>query len=455
MYLHQKQVWKGEWFLPNQDNLRLAGELMYDPCEGIRLNVHGNFGDDFIVGDTTNHEIIIGLVEGSKYITLCNTFMISSGKCVFKKGHETYLPDSTYLVNYFFENLRAESLHDCCFDSALVHFNNLAEWVGISGFAMPNGEQLRADYQNNKINITYQVPSPIELCRFKNDMSVDVTFTATTPGWSSVTVEQTVQQTTLVNFKNVNPIEIERWHYWIENLGAFLSLVCYKNIYVDSLKFQKNGVYDIKFYAQRTNLTNENIKQPFQMVLTYQDIQNDIKNILVNWYKLCDDLGDVLWLLIDQFNYKSSSNVNSFLNLAQAAESFHSKKYNHPKEDPTIHKEKIKKILDLLPEEYKDYVKNKIDYNALVLSERIDELLDICGKDIYSQFIEDRDVFVKQLKDSRNYYTHYDDNGKKNIQVGSGLLLLTTNIHKLLICIVLLEVGVDKEKIKQQLIRMK
>ena len=134
MYLKEKISFKGEWFLPSQQDQRLVGELTYDPSAGSLLNVHGNFSGDILSTSHQTYDIVIGLVEGSRYITLYNVFLVNSGRVSFVKDAETSLPNCTYCVNYFFVDFAATRVEDLSFTVANVHFHNLDEWLGISGF---------------------------------------------------------------------------------------------------------------------------------------------------------------------------------------------------------------------------------------------------------------------------------------------------------------------------------
>ena len=88
MYLSEKLTIKGEWFLPSDQNHRIAGELCYDPETGSELTLYGSFSDHLMtVSDS--QPVIIGLVEGSRYITLFDTFLTKKRKHHLQKRHGT------------------------------------------------------------------------------------------------------------------------------------------------------------------------------------------------------------------------------------------------------------------------------------------------------------------------------------------------------------------------------
>ena len=94
MYLSEKLTIKGEWFLPSDQNHRIAGELCYDPETGSELTLYGSFSDHLMtVSDS--QPVIIGLVEGSRYITLFDTFLTKRGSITFRKDMEPSAPICT------------------------------------------------------------------------------------------------------------------------------------------------------------------------------------------------------------------------------------------------------------------------------------------------------------------------------------------------------------------------
>ena len=69
------------------------------------------------------------------------------------------------------------------------------------------------------------------------------------------------------------------------------------------------------------------------------------------------------------------------------------------------YKKKLKAIVDSVPEEHKAFVKERLSQaNALILAERLQELVDKCPDDIKMKYFTDEKTFIKQVRDSRNYY---------------------------------------------------
>ena len=68
----------------------------------------------------------------------------------------------------------------------------------------------------------------------------------------------------------------------------------------------------------------------------------------------------------------------------------------------------------------------------------------MCPKVIVDLFIPDSKAFINEIRDSRNYYTHYTASGKKNVKRHGELYILTKRIQVLLEVDLLLYIGVNE-----------
>lgn len=142
-------------------------------------------------------------------------------------------------------------------------------------------------------------------------------------------------------------------------------------------------------------------------------------------------------------------NENTFLNLAQAAETFHARIHNHTKIPKQAFEKMKSEILKLTPLAYHEWLKDQFNFgNNLNLQTRLSELVDKYSNHILDEIIGDKDAFTKQVKHSRNYYTHYSPSGKKKALIGHELYILSEKLKALLVSAFLIEVGFPKEKLK-------
>lgn len=445
MNLREKITFKGEWFLPSDKQQRLVGELTYDPFQGSRLEVYGNFSNTVIFHSCEKYDIIIGLVEGSRYITLYDVFLINSGSVSLVKNTETSISNCIYCVNYFFVDCVIETVEELSFIQASVHFHNLDEWVGISGFQRP----FDYDYLNKTASVNYKLPKPVIFSLPYEGVSAKFNITLKCSPIEVFTKDVSFTQKTYFQVESTSDLSLDKLQNIVACFHQFLILCTYQGTYIDSFTLrQKDSEKSVLFYFNSFSLDNYKTLCFHEMFINYYDLKESFSNVLSRWYSLCEKMNGVLWLYTSRFLDEKHFSANDFLNMAQVAESFHSLLYNHPRENVNVFNERLKRIMNVVSEEDKNYIKDRLaQSNSLTLAERLNELVAKCPDKILSLFIEDVDVFIKQIRDSRNYYTHYTKSGKKYVLEGIELSELTDKIRLLLTCNILVYLELPKDYI--------
>lgn len=238
---------------------------------------------------------------------------------------------------------------------------------------------------------------------------------------------------------------------YIYRMQSLITIALYQDTYVDFFEFQVEGEQKwSRSYFHRGKRNIRPLRDFRRMIFSFQSVRDRFDELLSEWYSLCDRLDNILPLIIDQFMYESRFDANSFLNIAHAAESLHSILYNHPRTPEGEYKAKLKAIIDSVPEEHKAFVKERLSQaNNLTLAERLKELVGKCPEEIRTKYIADEETFIKQIRDSRNYYTHYDKSGKKHILENIDLMILSERIRLIIICNILLCLKFSPEDLEQ------
>ena len=86
---------------------------------------------------------------------------------------------------------------------------------------------------------------------------------------------------------------------------------------------------------------------------------------------------------------------------------------------------------------------------TLTLAERLKELVGKCPEAIRTKYIADEETFIKQIRDSRNYYTHYDKSGKKHMLENIDLMLVSEIIRLIIVCNILLCLKFSPDDLEQ------
>lgn len=443
----------GEWFLPTNKENRVHGTLTFDPHDGADLELYGVLEGDNFFAEFKNQEIILGLTSDSKQVTLYSCLMTKSGGATLVQGEESGKPSTTYSIKYLLIGLHADSTADLRFNQISSEIFNLGEWVGISGFKRQNinPETLK----NHEISIEYKLPEYIEF-EIDTNTTGRFNFIANHPGLSCYQKTVTINQR--VEFQAISASEksIDELLEYIITFQNFLTLALYKSTYPLSIslsgeKHKKdygNGeTYKktIKLYFSSRNFkTNEKPKFNFEMIFDYRRIQPDFKNIIKNWYSKYELLEPAFDLVFEQFYNGNGFTVNTFLNLAQSAETFHARVHNHTKIPREEYKKMKEDILAVAPFDYHLWLNDQFNFgNNLNLHSRLTELTEKYSNQILDKILGDKTQFVMNVKVSRNYYTHYSKDGEKKALKDGQLFYLSERLKILLVCSFLIEVGFD------------
>lgn len=448
---------KGEWFLPTDRENRVHGTLTFDPQDGTDLELYGSLEGDNFLPEFKDQEIILGLTSDSKQVTLYSCFMTKSGGATLVQGEESGKPSTTYSIRYVLIGLHAMTNADLMFNQIASEVFNLGEWVGISGFKRQNINQ--ESIKKHEIKVEYKLPESIDF-EIDNNTKGKFNFIANHPGLSRYQKSVTINQR--VEFQAISTVEknIDELLEYIITFQNFLTLALYKSTYPLSIslsgeKHKKdygNGEKynkSIKLYFSSRNFkSNEKPKFDLEMIFDYRRIQEEFDTVIKSWYSKYELLEPAFDLVFEQFYNGNKFTVNTFLNLAQSAETFHARVHNHTKIPREQYKKMKEDILKVVPNEYHGWLNDQFNFgNNLNLHSRLTELTEKYSNKILDKILGDKAQFVLNVKNSRNYYTHYSKAGEKKALKGGELFYLSERLKILLVCSFLNEVGFEKDKL--------
>lgn len=456
---------KGEWFLPSSPQNRIHGTLNYNPKTGITLELYGSLNSNSIFSIPKNEEIILGLSSDSKLITVYNSFMTKAGGLTLVQSGETGKPSIVYSARYLLIGIHIETSDELKFDSITSEIFNLDEWIGISGFKNkpPNLKKI----QNCEVSVDYKLPKSIV---FQIDDITEGSFdyTSNYPGFSrfqkTVNINQKVEFSAKTT-ENKNIDELLKILYTFQN---FLVLALYNSTYPISITLSgdshknnyKDGTSSRKnvqlFFASTSYNENQNSKVDLEMLFNYNLIKRRFPSIIKVWFSKYEVLEPSFNLVFEQFYRQSVFNENSFLNLAQSAETFHASVHNHTKIPKEKYKAMKEEILTIAPAKYHSWLNDQFNFgNNLNLHTRLTEVVKKYSNDILDRILGDKTTFVLNVKNSRNYYTHYSSSGNKKALKGAELYYLSEKLKILLVCSFLMEVGFKKDELSKSMENVK
>jgi hypothetical protein len=339
---------------------------------------------------------------------------------------------------------------------------NLYEWVGISGFIFDIDKEAES-LENDVFQINYKLPNAI---KFSLSDSLDGQFDFFIRQASEHSIyheSATLEQRVRFGLEYKQEQSFEKILDDLYKFQKFLTIALYEQTMSTniSLSNENDKIYwgnhhvstrKVKLFF-RGKKCNDKIKKISDMLFCYKDIKDIFPEIIKNWFDKYKDFESAFNLLVEQF-YNDVFTTDTFLNLAQAAESFHAhSNLNIPKRPKT--KDDIlweEEILNSVDEKHHSRLKglfNKINNSSLYT--RLKEIVDFCSCDTLDKIIEDKNTFITQVKNSRKYYTHYFSGLEKNALTGMDLFDLTEKLKIVLVCAILLEIGIDKTILNKML----
>lgn len=456
---------KGEWFLPSNKEQRVHGILTYHPQNGADLELYGSLNGDSFFPDFKDHEIILGLTSDSKQVTLYFCDMTESGGATLVQGEESGKPSTIYSIRFTLIGLHVDSTNDLKFNIISSEIFNLGEWVGISGFTRQNNDFEKL--KRHEVTVEYKLPEQIEF-EIDNDTKGLFNFIANSPGLSRYQKTITITQRVEFQVKSKKEKSIEELLKYIFSFQNFLTLAFYKSTYPLSItlggeKHKKdygNGIIQNKtiklFFSSRNFKANEKPKFGLEMIFDYGRIKSDFPTIIKNWYSKYELYEPAFDLVFEQFYNGNIFTVNTFLNLAQSAETFHARVHNHTRIPSEQYKKMKEEILKVVSKDYHSWLNDQFNFgNNLNLHTRLTELSEKYSNQILDKILGDKTQFVLKVKNSRNYYTHYSKDSVKKALKGGELFYLSERLKILLVCSFLIEIGFDRDNLSTYLDNIK
>ena len=206
----------------------------------------------------------------------------------------------------------------------------------------------------------------------------------------------------------------------------------------------QNIFYNPKYQVRRSS----------ESLLRFKDIQEQFPQLIWNWFEKYDEINPSFVLLLDYFIDKNRFNTEKFMDIIRGLETFHrrtSTKTRFPKKE---FQEKMKVILNTvgLGEQDKKWLKEELNYsNELRLRDRLKDLIPTHSNKYIQKQIIDIDTFCRDVVNTRNYNTHYNQRLQKKSLTDKKLLDVTQILTGLLISCVLNHIGVENSIFEERL----
>lgn len=456
--MDEEIIFKGEWFLPDDLDNKINGILTYKPyTEFSELELFGHIGDYSVLN---SFDLILGRTFDGTLITIhkCTVVHYNGFPHHLEKKRVHF---SRLKIDFIFTGVHINNVKDLVFNKLEAEIYNLENWVNIEGFS--DVSQAYNDDGSYGVDFSYIQPKSITF-NIRDGLDGAFNFLISSDTFVTFKKEHKYIQKTTYSITSSELVSFQQLLYDIYVFQNFLVTATFMHtnpfhICLHSDKFHStyNNGYDemilpttIKLYfKQAKKIDRKKPKASFEMLFTYSDIEEKFPDIIKKWYSRYNVLADSFGLFFYQF-YISDKYLNIlFLNLAQAAESFHY--HLNPKQkliESSEFKKRKKEIKECLPVELFSWIESQIS-NNLYLDVRLSELLDKYCNDSLLGYIGDIDLFKKNIKNTRNYHTHFNHDLKNKALKGNELYDLYVKLRMFLISAFLIETGFEKELVSE------
>lgn len=387
--------YQGIWWLPDKPETKFSGILRIDPYKTAVLEVIDYSEDISKVLTLRRYDIILGKTLDGRDVTLST--------CIetHRKRHFPGFSRSSFNVGTAFIGAHFPQKEDQRFKKLLVRYQNLDEWVGISGIHVDLGEE---------VVIRYKTPKVIRI-RPHEDWTISLEFQSQYPTISLVQKEACVSQKTYVGIASSEMKPFREYLRMVLLIRDFISLGMGASTYPIEIKgITEDGTEVQVFYPINIHSTSSTTS-PF-MPFTFKDIADRWEALLRNWFKNAELLKPVYNLYFGTLHNPHLYLEHQFLSIVQALESYHRRvyggKYVSEEEYSIIMNNLIEAIPPDTPKDLRDRLKGYLKYgNEFSLRKRLKEIVKECGG-FLGDCLSESGKFIDDTVRIRNYLTHYD-----------------------------------------------
>lgn len=399
---------KGKFWISNKKN-SFNGEITYENNQ-FYLNPE----DTFKEFEYNNIKIIKGIIENIP-ITLYKCHLIDEEYFMFKflfKNHAN--------TNLFFRDIE-------------VKFNNMENLIRKSVVTQKNQNTIKIladkeEYQLDNFKLTLffnkHVNRTINTFNVTNDFKIKIEY--------------------------LNEIKFDKILEELNIISNFLSICMYKQSNIQSLKLENSITVFNQFFNDNVDTLDF-----YNAFIDYDLISGQFGDILGKWFEIYDIFKNTIYLYLMNISYKTNAET-MFLTYSQSLEAFIRKNNNFKKfymnfKDYDDIKDKFYEVMrDMdLESNHRQSLKSRIKYgNEYSLRKRLKILIDYLEGYDFIENINEKygGKFINYVVDTRNYYTHYGDEGEYKTS-GGELLLLAYDLKLLLELCLLHELNLSKELI--------
>ncbi|WP_288476356.1 HEPN domain-containing protein [uncultured Pseudomonas sp.] len=432
----------GTFWLPGLAESRVSGDITISDSGRVDLVIYSNFPSV----DSVRIGRIIGDVEGFGFVTLEGCFYKSLNTNFYNSPARSQLVVGRMFCGVGFEE------GPICSTKFVFSVEGLDEWVNISGIKVA-----RSGSGKRGAIISYEEVPDIVL-ELREGLGLRLSFWWSEPG-APILREAKITQKIHFELESETLLEASEFISLGHKITTFICMATDKVVSIEDPFFyhwenrgqSSERSHKVKvFYRSLPFATEQPDVHWFETIFNYKSISESFELYLKAWLNNFDSIGPSIDLYFSARMGVYRYLDGKFLALAQALESLHRRRFDRKKLPKEVFRKMKKDILKACPEEHKDWLRDKLAYgNEISLKDRLAELVAPFNV-LFGESKEDNE-FISSIVDTRNYLTHFDESGKKNIARGPDLAVLVNKMEVLLQLHLLLATGFSSEDLLQRI----
>lgn len=425
----EPRIIKGYWWVPNSPDEKVAGVLTYIPGDSLMLEIIGQFKpnisavEEFLAFE--NEDVIYGFSSDAKKITLIYCHR-SGGSLNFSCS----FPVQKYSCRHLIIGTHVESLETPHFFKVQISMPYLSLWAPPTAITTKLINENKIEKYDISFYTKENIIKTVEIQDIKLSISGVVNYTGDH-------YEPQIRQKTIATITKTTDFSLKEILHEIFLFEQFISFATLKYI-----KSNKIILFDKSIYQELNNCKrhffpieyirvtrdSENIRKPeilerTNFLFTYETIKQEFHLILKKWFLEPDDIAPIRHHLIECVRSKDTFSSVDFLMVIQAIEGF------------------WWRFRDTDYRKRNNITGKRSTELAIILSILIQEFQDV-------NCLKLQDIKVKEVVDSRHYFSHFVPKNKKPFaKDGLDLYKLFCQLRKLLICCLLNFVGFTNDQI--------
>lgn len=435
---------EGIWWLPGDPEKKVCGRLTFDQENGAELSLIVSFKEIEQSTDIARYEFINSITTDGKKVTLYKCLEVNSTL------HMTGLLTSRYVADYVFIGIWFTKEDDIRFTTLDLNMSNLGAWFDVnkiqSKFCLDTEEFKVKPWQS-------YVPKAIV-----DGYTIQIRLVTNISHRLFPHQELSFNNQVFLVVTSEKEISLEDSLEIIKRLQNFLTFACNAPAYPLSIvagtnpkRLASTDENKVQLYYKTVISGKQTVTiSRFNMLFSYGNIASRFEEILNLWFSISKEFEPSLNMYFaTRYNTKMYIE-HTFLTLIMALEAYHRRRFGNSEVSEEEHKKRINDILKSAPNEYREWLKEKLRYsNEPSLRKRLKELFE-SYKDILEDLLQtDESRFTNDLVNTRNYLVHFDEGRRDSVLNSTGIYELSERLKMILDVVFLNELRFDSEDIKR------